>query len=726
MERTAEERTEEIRVWPGLPHPLGATWDGEGVNFALFSAHAEKVELCLFSEGGEEEVARIPLPEYTHEIWHGYFPDLAPGQLYGYRVHGPYEPEEGHRFNPNKLLVDPYARELVGELRWDDALFGYTVGHPDEDLSFDSRDSAPFMPRCRVMESAGPRESPPGRRPWHETVLYELHVRGFTRLHPGVPEELRGTLKGLGSDAALDHLRGLGVTAVELMPVHAFVHDRHLVERGLRNYWGYNTLGFFALHPEYLTGGGAQEFRKVVDRLHEAGIEVVLDVVYNHTSEGSQLGPTLSFRGIDNRSYYHLVAGDKRYYHDYTGTGNTLRLRHRQVLRMVMDSLRYWVEEMGVDGFRFDLATALAREEGAFEENATFLEAVAQDPVLAAVKLIAEPWDTAEDGYQLGRFPPGWAEWNDRYRNVVRRFWRGDPGQLRELASCLSGSADLFNQRGRRSWAGVNFVTAHDGFTLRDLVSYDEKHNEANGEENRDGADENHSWNCGVEGPTDDPEVRALRRKQMRNFMATLLLSQGVPMILAGDEIGRSQGGNNNAYCQDNEVSWMGWEEAGEAEREFRRFVAGLVAFRREHIAFHRDRFLHGETILGTEVRDLVWLHPEGREMAEDDWEDPEGQALGVCLSGEPGRTHRTERGREEPDDTFLLLLNAGAEEIPFHLPEAKTEGEGGGGWLEFLDTHQEPDGDSGWAGPEQEARVDSGGKVTLAPRSLQVLIRRS
>jgi len=725
MERTAEERTEEIRVWPGLPHPLGATWDGEGVNFALFSAHAEKVELCLFSEGGEEEVARIPLPEYTHEIWHGYFPDLAPGQLYGYRVHGPYEPEEGHRFNPNKLLVDPYARELVGELRWDDALFGYTVGHPDEDLSFDSRDSAPFMPRCRVMESAGPRESPPGRRPWHETVLYELHVRGFTRLHPGVPEELRGTLKGLGSDAALDHLRGLGVTAVELMPVHAFVHDRHLVERGLRNYWGYNTLGFFALHPEYLTGGGAQEFRKVVDRLHEAGIEVVLDVVYNHTSEGSQLGPTLSFRGIDNRSYYHLVAGDKRYYHDYTGTGNTLRLRHRQVLRMVMDSLRYWVEEMGVDGFRFDLATALAREEGAFEENATFLEAVAQDPVLAAVKLIAEPWDTAEDGYQLGRFPPGWAEWNDRYRNVVRRFWRGDPGQLRELASCLSGSADLFNQRGRRSWAGVNFVTAHDGFTLRDLVSYDEKHNEANGEENRDGADENHSWNCGVEGPTDDPEVQALRRKQMRNFMATLLLSQGVPMILAGDELGRSQGGNNNAYCQDNEVSWMGWEEVGEAERGFRRFVAGLVAFRTEHIAFHRDRFLHGETIPGTEVRDLVWLHPEGREMAEDDWEDPEARALGVCLSGEPGRTHRTERGREEPDDTFLLLLNAGAEEIPFHLPKAA----GGGGWLEFLDTHREPGGDSGWAGPEKEAKeakADSGGKVILAPRSLQVLIRRS
>jgi isoamylase len=708
--------TSGIRVWPGLPIPLGATWDGEGVNFALFSAHAEKVELCLFDERGKGETARIPLPEFTHEIWHGYFPDVKPGQLYGYRVHGPYEPEAGHRFNPHKLLIDPYARALVGELRWDDALFGYTIGHPEEDLSFDTRDSAPFMPLCRVVEPFSGERSHP-RTPWHQTVLYEMHPRGFTRLHPEVPEDLRGTLEGLSSHAVIDHLRELGVTAVELMPVHAFVHDRHLVEAGLRNYWGYNTLGYFAPHPEYLGGGGPGEFRDFVDRMHHEGIEVILDVVYNHTAEGSRLGPTLSFRGIDNLSYYHLVEGDERYYHDFTGTGNALELRHRNVLRMAMDSLRYWVEEMGADGFRFDLATTLARVAGRFEEHSGFLDAVAQDPVLSAVKLIAEPWDTGDEGYQLGNFPPGWAEWNDRYRDVVRRFWRGDEGQLRFLATRFSGSADLFDRRGRRTWASVNFVTTHDGFTLQDLVSYERKHNEANQEENRDGADENHSWNCGVEGPTEDPGIRALRRKQVRNFLATLLLSQGTPMLLAGDELGRTQEGNNNAYCQDNAVNWLNWVEVGAEERALLRFTRRLLRLRRAHIVFHRDRFSHGETGPGTEIRDMVWIRPDGGEMSEADWDDPEARALGVRLSGAAGLRHRTEHGEEEPDDAFLVLMNASPDEASFRIPEDS----GGRGWKVVVDTAVEPEEDPGKEGPAEEK--GPGTMISVTSRSLQLLV---
>ena len=524
---------ENLRVWPGLPYPLGATWDGAGTNFALFSAHAEKVELCLFDPDGETETARVALPEFTHEIWHGYLPDARPGQLYGYRVYGPYEPAAGHRFNHHKLLIDPYAKALIGDLRWDDALFGYRVGDPAADLSFDERDSAPFMPKCQVVDPAFTWGARPEQRPWHETIVYEMHAKGFTMRHPEVPESGRGTFGALSSGPVVAYLQQLGATALELLPVHAFVHDRHLTLRGLRNYWGYNTIGFFAPHPEYLGPGGLGEVKTFVQVMHDAGLEVILDVVYNHTAEGSHMGPTLSFRGIDNRSYYYLMAGDERHYNDFTGTGNALELRHPHVLRMVTNSLRYWVEEMRVDGFRFDLATTLARVEGPFDEHASFLDAVAQDPVLAGVKLIAEPWDTGQGGYQVGNFPPGWAEWNDQYRDTVRKFWKGDAGQLPALASRLSGSADIYHHRGRRPWASIDFITAHDGFTLRDLVSYDGKHNEANKEDNRDGSDNNNSWNCGAEGATDDPEIQALRRRQMRNLLTTLLLSQGVPMLLA-------------------------------------------------------------------------------------------------------------------------------------------------------------------------------------------------
>src|SRR4051812_5400708 len=558
----------DVRVWPGRPGPMGATWDGSGTNFTLFSAHAEKVEICLFDDDGKREIERIRLPEYTHEIWHGYLPDVRPGQLYGCRVYGPYEPEAGHRFNHHKLLIDPYAKALVGALEWNDALFGYRVGDDAQDLSFDDRDSASFVPKCRVVDSAFTWGRRPDQRPWHETIIYEMHAKGFTMRHPQVGDAVRGTFAGLAAASIVAYLRDLGITAVELLPIHAFIHDHHLVEHGLRNYWGYNTIGFFAPHPEYLGAEGLGGFKAFVQQMHDAGIEVILDVVYNHTAEGNQSGPTFSFRGIDNKSYYYLTPGMEQYYSDFTGTGNALELRHPHVLRMVMDSLRYWNQEMGVDGFRFDLATTLARVNGEYTEHAGFLDAMAQDPALSAVKLIAEPWDTGTDGYQVGNFPPGWTEWNDQYRDTVRRFWKGDEGHLPNFASRFSGSADIHGRRGRRPWASINFVTAHDGFTLRDLVSYNEKHNEANKEDNRDGSDNNSSWNCGAEGPTDDPEIARLRRRQMRNFLATLLLSQGVPMLLGGDEFGRSQGGNSNAYCQDNEISWLDWESMGdEAKR---------------------------------------------------------------------------------------------------------------------------------------------------------------
>ena len=659
----------DIRVWPGRPGPMGATWDGSGTNFTLFSAHAEKVELCLFDDGGKREIERIRLPEYTHEIWHGYLPDVRPGQLYGYRVYGPYEPEAGHRFNHHKLLIDPYAKALVGALEWDDALFGYRVGDDAQDLSFDDRDSAPFVPKCRVVDSAFTWGRRPDQRPWHETVIYEMHAKGFTMRHPEVDDAVRGTFAGLASAPVVTYLRDLGITAVELLPIHAFVHDHHLVERGLRNYWGYNTIGFFAPHPEYLGAEGLGGFKAFVQQMHDAGIEVILDVVYNHTAEGNQSGPTLSFRGIDNKSYYYLTPRTERYYSDFTGTGNALELGHPYVLRMVMDSLRYWNQEMGVDGFRFDLATTLARVNGEYTEHAGFLDAIAQDPALSAVKLIAEPWDTGTDGYQVGNFPPGWAEWNDQYRDTVRRFWKGDEGHLPNFASRFSGSADIHGSRGRRPWASINFVTAHDGFTLRDLVSYNEKHNEANKEDNRDGSDNNSSWNCGAEGPTDDPEIAELRRRQMRNFLATLLLSQGVPMLLGGDEFGRSQGGNSNAYCQDNEISWLDWERMGDEGKALLIFARKLIRLRRAHIVFHRHRFFLGQATPGTEVKDIVWLRPDGAEMSEKDWGNAQAKALAMRLSGEPGLMHLSERGEQEPDDTFLILLNASHDDVTFRIP---------------------------------------------------------
>ncbi|MGD8742832.1 MAG: glycogen debranching protein GlgX [Granulosicoccaceae bacterium] len=662
------------RVWPGRPYPLGATWDGAGTNFAIFSAHAEKVELCLFDDTGKRELERIILPEYTNEIWHAYLPDVRAGQLYGYRVYGPYAPERGHRFNHHKLLLDPYAKTLRGSLTWHDALFGYIVGHDQEDLSFDTRDSAPFMPKCEVIDPAFTwgLDRPPARS-WHETIIYEMHIRGCTMLHPDVAEAARGTFGGLATHSIISYLKELGITAVELLPVHAFLHDRHLVERDLRNYWGYNSIGFFAPHPEYLGSNGINEIKTFVQLLHDADIELILDVVYNHTAEGNHRGPTLSLRGIDNNSYYYLMEDEARYYNDFTGTGNALELRHPYVLRMVTDSLRYWVEEMRVDGFRFDLATTLARVNGEFDEHASFLDAIAQDPVLSAVKLIAEPWDTGHAGYQLGRFPPGWAEWNDRYRDTVRRFWRGDEGQLPELASRLSGSSDIYDRRGRRPWASVNFVTAHDGFTLHDLVSYNDKHNKSNQEGNRDGHDNNYSWNCGVEGATDDAAIVRLRQQQKRNLLSTLLLSQGVPILLAGDEFGHTQRGNNNAYCQDNETSWLNWDGLDETGKALMAFTQALLRLRREHIVFHRHRFFHGKEIPGTKTSDIIWCKPDGEAMCEEDWHDKEARSIALLISGKAGIYHLTAHGEKETDDTFMLILNAADEDVEYVLPENKT-----------------------------------------------------
>ena len=602
-----------LRVGPGLPHPLGATWDGAGVNFALFSANATQVEVCLFDPKGRREVARIALPEYTHEVWHGYLPDVRPGQLYGYRVHGPYDPANGYRFNPHKLLIDPYARALYGEIVWHDACYGYRVGSPRGDLVMDRRDSAFVMPKCVVIDSAvtwGGDRHP--RRPWAETIVYEAHVKGMTAAREDIAQPLRGTFAGLCDPRMLEHLQKLGVTAVELMPVQAFFDDREFVQRGLSNYWGYNTANFFAPAARYISpGADIHEFKLMVRRLHEVGIEVILDVVYNHTAEGNHMGPTLSFRGIDNTSYY-MLSQDRRFYFDTTGCGNTMNLRHPRVLQMVMDSLRYWVEECHVDGFRFDLATALGREYDVFDPNAIFFDAVRQDPVLQRAKMIAEPWDLGRNGYQVGNFPPGWAEWNGRYRDTVRSFWKSDEGQLPALAGSLLGSADLYDHRGRKPWASVNFVTAHDGFTLTDLWSYNDKHNQANGEGNHDGHDDNRSWNCGVEGPTDDPKVRSLRERMRRNTIATLLLSQGTPMLLMGDEIGRTQNGNNNAYCQDNETAWMRWRAMTGRDFAFMEFVRGVIAVRKRYPVLRAQNFLHGTEIHDDGTRDVIWLRPDG------------------------------------------------------------------------------------------------------------------
>jgi isoamylase len=672
-------------VWPGRPYPRGAHWDGEGVNFALFSEHAERVELCLFDESGGNEVQRIELPEYTDHVFHGYFPEARPGLLYGYRVHGPYRPEDGHRFNPNKLLLDPYARNIVGELSWHDALFGYTIGHPDADLSFDTRDSAPYMPRCKVIDSAFTwgTDAPP-EIAWNETVIYELHVRGFTMRQPQVPEALRGTFAGLASAPAIEHLRALGVTAVELMPVHAYADDRHLVARGLRNYWGYNTIGYFAPELRYSASGKVNEFKTLVRTLHSAGIEVLLDVVYNHSAEGNHLGPTLGFRGIDNASYYRLAPGQPRYYEDFTGCGNTLDMRHPRVLQLIMDSLRYWVTEMHVDGFRFDLASALARELHAVDKLGAFFDILRQDPVLTRVKLIAEPWDLGSGGYQVGNFPVGWAEWNDRFRDTMRAYWKGDGGLIGEFAMRLTGSSDLYNRSGRRPHASVNLVTAHDGFTLHDLVSYNDKHNEANGEDNRDGHSHNLSWNHGAEGPTDDDAINTLRERQKRNLLATLLLSQGVPMLVAGDELGRTQLGNNNAYCQDNETSWIDWS-LDDRGRSLLAFVQRMIAVRRDHPVFRRRDFFQGRALYGADVKDVSWFRPDASEMTQDAWEHEHARALGVYLAGE-ALSEMDRRGQRLTDDNFLLLFNADAEPVEFRLPVQL----GPGSWLVLVDTAHE------------------------------------
>jgi len=668
------------RIREGLPYPLGATWDGLGVNFALFSANATRVELCLFDETGQEEVERVVLPEYTDEVWHGYLPDARPGQLYGYRVHGPYDPEAGHRFNPNKLLIDPYAKQLVGELIWDDALYGYTIGHEDDDLSFDERDSAPFMPRCRVIDPAFTwGRSSEIRVPWSDTVIYETHVRGYTMRHPDVPKALRGTFSGLAVPEVIEYLGDLGISSLELMPIHAFADDRHLQEKGLHNYWGYNTLAFFAPHPNYMASESISEFKQMVARFHAAGIEVLLDVVYNHTAEGNEMGPTLSFRGIDNASYYRLMPEEPRFYINDTGTGNTLNLSHPRVLQMVTDSLRYWADEMRVDGFRFDLATILGREAEGFDEGGGFLDSCRQDPLLSQCKLIAEPWDCGPGGYQVGKFPPGWAEWNDRFRDDMRGFWRGDEGKLPAFANRLTASADLFNHRGRKAFSSINFITAHDGFTLRDLVSYSDKHNEANGEDNQDGHDHNVSWNHGAEGETDDPQIRELRMRQMRNLLATLMLSQGTPMLLAGDEFGRTQGGNNNAYCQDGEIGWIDWDFSDEG-RELLAFTRYLISLRRHYPILERGRFMTGELNENLGIKDVTWLTPAAEEMGVEHWHDGEVKAIGVVLNGHAQPTGICRYGS---DVTVFLALNAGDQDIDFVLPDVP----GGSEWRRRVET---------------------------------------
>ena len=696
-----------LRVWRGTPYPLGATWDGSGVNFAIFSENAEQVDLCLFdAEGGIEQ--RVRLVEQTDLVWHCYLPDTRPGQRYGYRMHGAYDPGAGHRFNPVKLLVDPYAKRIDGEVRWDDALFGYRIG-ADQDEA-DDRDSAHLVPKSVVINQAfvwgGDTQL---RTPLDRTLIYEVHVKGFTRLNPEVPGELRGTYAGLGSAPAIDYLTNLGITAVELLPVHQHVTDRHLAERGLANYWGYNTIGFFAPDIRYsATGEPVSEFKTMVKRLHSAGLEVILDVVYNHTAEGNHLGPTLSFRGIDNAAYYRLT-DDKRFYMDYTGTGNTLNMMHPRVLQLIMDSLRYWILEMHVDGFRFDLASALARELHEVDRLGAFFDIIRQDPVISQVKLIAEPWDVGEGGYQVGNFPVGWTEWNGKYRDAVRAYWKGDGGLVDEVAYRLTGSSDLYEGDGRRPNASINFVTAHDGFTLQDLVSYNEKHNEENGEDNNDGESHNDSWNHGAEGPTDDRAIRRLRARQKRNILATLLLSQGVPMILSGDEMGRTQNGNNNAYCQDNDTSWLSWDLSA-SDRRFFEFARRVVRIRRDHPVFRRRRFFGGRSLGGEDVKDIAWLDPAGREMSDEEWNDSFARSLGMQIAGVL-EGERDARGRPEEDDDFLLLLNAHHEETPFTVPAHPEDAR----WRVILDTSYS-------GGLEAGSFHKPGGEYPLRARSIAVL----
>jgi isoamylase len=705
-------------VWPGQPYPLGANWDGSGTNFALYSEHGTGVELCLFDAPDAPEPSHVVrLRERTAFVWHGYLPDVGPGTYYGYRVDGPYDPSRGLRFNPYKLLVDPYAKALAGPVEWEHHPYGYMFSQPGEDWVLDDQDSGPGVPKGVVIDPAFDwKGDTPPKTPLHRTVIYEAHVKGLTVRHPAVPEDLRGTYLGLAHPAVIEHLQKLGVTAIELLPVHEIVDDPFLVDKGLTNYWGYNTLNFFSPAGRYAKardyGKQVAEFKEMVRRLHEAGIEVILDVVYNHTAEGNHLGPMLSFKGIDNPTYYRLVADNPRYYMDYTGCGNSLNVRHPQTLQLIMDSLRYWILEMHVDGFRFDLAATLARDLHEVDRLSGFFDIIHQDPVISQVKLIAEPWDVGPGGYQVGNFPVLWTEWNGRYRDTVRAYWRGDPGTVAELGFRLTGSSDLYQHDGRRPSASINFVTAHDGFTLNDLVSYNEKHNEANSEGNRDGDNHNLSFNFGEEGPTDDARILRQRHKQRRNFLATLLLSQGVPMICAGDEMGRTQGGNNNAYCQDNEISWVDWELT-EADRELLEFTARVSRLRHEHPAFRRRHFFQGRRIRGSELEDITWFRPDGEEMADEEWNSHHLRCFGMRLAGD-AMMEWDERGRRVVDDSFLLLLNADPKVMPFILPKSAE----GVTWEMVLDTNAPDVEEGGWV-------IPGGEPVDLEGRSLMVLRRQ-
>jgi isoamylase len=701
-----------ITTYPGIPYPLGATWDGNGVNFALFAENATGVELCFFDKRmGETQAAKIPMTERTHQMYHVYVHDVKPGQLYGYRVHGPYDPKNGHRFNPAKLLIDPYARAIAGTIEWDDSLFGYEVGHKDEDLKIDHKDSAPFIPKSVVVHNSFDwQDDKAPKIPYHQSVIYETHVKGFTRLNPHIPKEIQGTYAALAHPVTIDYLKQLRVTAVELMPVHHFVADRHLVEKGLTNFWGYNSIGFFAPDVRYsssgVTGEQVSEFKNMVKELHKAGIEVILDVVYNHTAEGNHMGPTLSFKGIDNSSYYRLM-DDKRYYNDYTGTGNTLNANLPNVLRLMMDSLRYWIQEMRVDGFRFDLASTLARELHEVHKLSSFFDIIHQDPVISQVKLIAEPWDVGEGGYQVGNFPPGWTEWNGKYRDCMRDYWRGADSMLGEFAARFTGSPDLYQGDYRRPTASINFITAHDGFTLNDLVSYNEKHNGANGENNKDGESHNRSWNCGAEGPTDKKEVLQLRQRQKKNFLTTLLLSQGVPMLLAGDELSRTQKGNNNAYCQDNEISWLNWQSA---DQDLIDFTRKLIAFRKAHPIFCRRKWFQGQPIKGMGVEDIAWFLPEGTEMTEEHWNTSFAKSLAIYLNGKGIRTPGP-KGEAVVDDSFYVIFNAHHEDLKYKLPEEKY----GKQWIKVLDTFD--------GGIQQGKSFQAQQVITVAGRSVVLLL---
>ena len=699
-----------MRALPGKPFPLGATWDGHGVNFALYSENATGVELCLVGKSGQE--TRIPVRERTGFSWHCYVPSLKPGQMYGYRVSGPYEPERGLRFNPNNLLLDPYAKGIDRPENWDEGLFAYELGDPAGDLKRSERDSRGVPHGVVIDPTFDWGDDAPPDIPFHKSVFYEVHVKGATARHPEIAPEIRGKYAGLASDPMIRYLTELGITAVELLPVHGFVDDKHLLDQGKRNYWGYNSIAFFAPDVRYRTmdvaGSGALEFKHMVKRLHKAGIEVILDVVYNHTAEGNHNGPTISFKGIDNPTYYRLVPGNARHYFDYTGTGNTLNVRHPQTLQLIMDSLRYWITEMHVDGFRFDLASTLARSLHEVDQLSSFFTIIRQDPVISRVKLIAEPWDVGEGGYQVGNFPTGWAEWNGKYRDAIRSFWRGLGRNTGELGYRLTGSSDLYSSNGRAPFASVNFIVAHDGFTLADLVSYNEKHNEANGENNRDGTNDNDSWNCGVEGPTENPEVRALRARQMRNFLATLLLSQGTPMICGGDEIGRSQGGNNNAYCQDNEVSWYDWR-LDEEQKALLELTKRLIALRRDHPALHRSKFFRGRRIRGTDVRDIMWYRHDGAEMTDSDWSNPVTATVGLFLAGS-GIDDVDDEGNIVVDDDFFLVCNGSENQMPYRLPRGSSPE---GKWQLLVDTNDD----------NANEHVPQGDKTELASRSMKLFI---